>query len=84
MLKLFVARHSNTFDKGDEVLRVGKRTDLPLSSSGRLQAKQLGTFLKRHHQDLTLLDNSERQVGCLEFIKNKRKVHYIGGVQNPM
>ena len=56
MLKLFVARHSNTFDKGDEVLRVGKRTDLPLSSSGRLQAKQLGTFLKRHHQDLTLLD----------------------------
>jgi broad specificity phosphatase PhoE len=39
--RLFIVRHGNTFDKGDVVTRVGGRTDLPLSSSGRLQAKAL-------------------------------------------
>ena len=39
--RLFIVRHGNTFDKGDIVTRVGGRTDLPLSSSGRTQAKAL-------------------------------------------
>ena len=39
--RLFIVRHGNTFDKGDVVTRVGGRTDLPLSSSGRVQAKAL-------------------------------------------
>jgi probable phosphoglycerate mutase len=39
--RVFVVRHGNTFDKGDVVTRVGGRTDLPLSSSGRLQADAL-------------------------------------------
>lgn len=46
MLNLFIARHGNTFDKGDEILRVGKKTDLPLSLSGQQQAKSLGKLLK--------------------------------------
>ena len=41
MAKLFVVRHGNTFDTGDVVTRVGGRTDLPLSSSGRRQADAL-------------------------------------------
>lgn len=40
--RLFVVRHGNTFDKGDIVTRVGGRTDLPLSVSGRAQAEALG------------------------------------------
>jgi len=40
--RLYVVRHGNTFDKGDVVTRVGGRTDLPLSSSGRAQAVALG------------------------------------------
>lgn len=40
--RLFVVRHGNTFDKGDVVTRVGGRTDLPLSVSGRAQAEALG------------------------------------------
>lgn len=40
--RLFVVRHGNTFDKGDVVTRVGGRTDLALSSSGRAQAEALG------------------------------------------
>lgn len=41
MARLFVVRHGNTFDKGDTVTRVGARTDLPLSVSGRQQARHL-------------------------------------------
>ena len=39
--RLFIVRHGNTFDKGDVVTRVGGRTDLPLSTSGRAQAEAL-------------------------------------------
>lgn len=39
--RIFVVRHGNTFDKGDIVTRVGGRTDLPLSTSGRGQAEAL-------------------------------------------
>jgi 2,3-bisphosphoglycerate-dependent phosphoglycerate mutase len=45
MTRLIIARHGNTFDAGDIVRRVGGRTDLPLSSSGRAQAKKLGQWL---------------------------------------
>lgn len=38
---LYIVRHGNTFDKGDEILRVGGRTDLPLSQSGKEQAESL-------------------------------------------
>jgi len=38
---IFVVRHGNTFDKGDIITRVGGRTDLPLSTSGRGQAEAL-------------------------------------------
>ena len=39
---LYIVRHGNTFEKGDVVTRVGGRTDLPLSPSGRVQADKLG------------------------------------------
>lgn len=41
MTDIYIVRHGNTFDKGDTVTRVGARTDLVLSSSGRVQAQQL-------------------------------------------
>ena len=41
MARLFVVRHGNTFDAGDVVTRVGGRTDLPLSTSGKVQAEKL-------------------------------------------
>lgn len=40
-VRLIIVRHGNTFDKGDVVTRVGGRTDLPLSVSGRAQAESL-------------------------------------------
>ncbi len=41
--RLFIVRHGNTFDAGDVVTRVGGRTDLSLSVSGRAQAEALAT-----------------------------------------
>ncbi len=39
--RVYIVRHGNTFDKGDTILRVGGKTDLPLSVSGTEQAEQL-------------------------------------------
>lgn len=47
MTTLYIARHGNTFDKGDRVRRVGRRTDLPLSASGETQAKRLGDYFQK-------------------------------------
>lgn len=44
-LQIVIARHGNTFDPGDTVLRCGARTDLPLSVSGLRQASALGQAL---------------------------------------
>lgn len=38
---VYIVRHGNTFDRGDTVTRVGARTDLALSVSGREQAARL-------------------------------------------
>lgn len=53
MIQLLIARHGNTFDKGDIIRRVGKGTDLPLSQCGQQQAKKLGIYLQQHHPDIT-------------------------------
>lgn len=46
--RLIIVRHGNTFDKGDVVTRVGGRTDLPLSVSGRAQAEGLARHFASH------------------------------------
>lgn len=48
MSKVYIVRHGNTFDAGDVVTRVGARTDLPLSNSGRAQAGALAEHFARH------------------------------------
>ncbi len=61
MRKLIIARHGNTFDKDDTILRVGLRTDLPLSASGITQAQQLGKFLKINAPNISQAFCSELQ-----------------------
>lgn len=41
LARLIIIRHGNTFDAGDTPTRVGARTDLPLSMSGKQQAQAL-------------------------------------------
>ncbi|MBK5940362.1 histidine phosphatase family protein [Halochromatium roseum] len=52
MITLIIARHGNTFDHGDTLLRCGARTDLPLSASGQRQARALGRELQQRFQQL--------------------------------
>lgn len=46
---LIIARHGNTFNKGDVVTRVG-RTDLPLVASGLEQGRKIGHYLSAEHK----------------------------------
>lgn len=48
MTILIIARHGNTFEKGETPRRVGARTDLPLVDSGRIQARSIGHWLKHN------------------------------------
>ena len=46
MSELYILRHGNTFDRGDVVRRVGARTDMPLSTSGVMQATRLAAYFE--------------------------------------
>ena len=46
--RLIIARHGNTVGPGDTPTRVGRRTDLPLVSSGEAQARRIGQYLLHH------------------------------------
>lgn len=45
---LIIARHGNTFESGQPPRRVGARTDMPLTETGREQARAIGRWLKAH------------------------------------
>jgi 2,3-bisphosphoglycerate-dependent phosphoglycerate mutase len=47
-VRLLIARHGNTFARGDVVRRVGV-SDLPLVESGFNQGRLLGAYLKNNH-----------------------------------
>jgi len=61
MTRLLIARHGNTFDKGDVIRRVGLGTDLPLSESGKEQARLLGDFLKEKYSEIAAVYTSQLQ-----------------------
>lgn len=45
--RLFVVRHGNTFGDDEAPRRIGRRTDLPLTAAGLVQAKALGQWFAR-------------------------------------
>lgn len=46
-MKILLARHGNTFNKGDKVFWVGARTDMPLVAEGHRQASAIAEAIKR-------------------------------------
>lgn len=72
MPRLFVVRHGNTFDKGDTVTRVGGRTDLPLSVSGRAQADALAAHFAETRFTAALASPLERTRATARAILSKR------------
>ncbi len=61
MITLFIVRHGNTFDPNDTVLRVGARTDLPLSHSGKQQAYAVGRYFIEQQIQLDTVYTSQLQ-----------------------
>lgn len=47
MTRLIIVRHGDTFDPGEAPRRIGSRTDLPLTESGRRQASRLRHYIKQ-------------------------------------
>lgn len=72
MARLFVVRHGNTFDKGDVVTRVGGRTDLPLSVSGRAQADALAAHFAGTRFTAALASPLERTRATARAILSRR------------
>ena len=72
MPRLFVVRHGNTFDKGDTVTRVGGRTDLPLSVSGRAQADALAGHFSETQFTAALASPLERTRATARAILSRR------------
>lgn len=73
MTRLYIVRHGNTFDEGDIARRIGRRTDLPLSNSGRQQARALGSFFAGQNIALDHIASSplKRAVETAEEIRSK-------------
>jgi probable phosphoglycerate mutase len=80
-MRLLIARHGNTFDKGDVITRVGRLTDLPLSQSGSEQARVLGAFLQKHCQSIDMVYTSElvrtKETASLALAEIPRKPQII-------
>lgn len=75
MTTLYIARHGNTFDKGDTLLRVGLKTDLALSNSGKEQAILLGKFIKLKNItfDAVFCSNLKRTYETASIVLNTAK-----------
>lgn len=71
-MRLIIARHGNTFEKGDVIRRVGARTDLPLTAEGKVQTRTLGEHLRETYGvpdtlftgELARLEESTKQIAA--------------------
>lgn len=88
---VYVIRHGNTFDRGDTILRVGGRTDLPLSVSGLEQARALGAHfreksvefarilagpLRRTRETAQAIADAQSREVEIEIVENLREIDY--------
>lgn len=81
MTTLIIARHGNTFNKGETPTRVGARTDLPLVEKGREQAAAIGRYIKENRHltpDVVYSSNLQRT------IETARIAIKESGVANPV
>jgi len=89
MSLVYVLRHGNTFDKGDVIRRVGGRTDLPLSTSGHIQAERIAehfahidfgyiyaSHLKRQHQTAQAISKAQKRAIEIEPLAFLTEIDY--------
>lgn len=80
MTTLIIARHGNTFDKGDTPTRVGAHTDLPLVEKGEQQARAIGRYLK----DNRLIPDTVYTSKLQRTIQTAKIAIKESGVTNPI
>ncbi|MGH1349545.1 MAG: histidine phosphatase family protein [Methyloligellaceae bacterium] len=75
MTRIIIARHGNTFDAGEVVTRVGARTDIPLSNSGKVQAIALGQYFKEQSSpfDIAFCSTLRRTKETADIILSERQ-----------
>lgn len=81
MTTLIIARHGNTFNKGETPTRVGALTDLPLVESGREQAAAIGRYIKENRHltpDVVYSSNLQRTIDTARIAVK------ASGVMNPV
>tara|TARA_Y100000031_G_scaffold40119_1_gene46100 strand:+ start:712982 stop:713608 length:627 start_codon:yes stop_codon:yes gene_type:complete len=86
VLTLLIARHGNTFDKGDIPTRVGARTDLPLVEKGREQARHIANYLKENDilPDIIFTSDLRRTKEMAEIIVDELRDDEIEVRAHPM
>lgn len=86
---IWIVRHGNTFDSNDIVTRVGGRTDIKLSQSGKSQAENLGKYfsnipfasaqsgpLKRTRQTAEIILSFNESKSSLQINEFLREIDY--------
>ena len=66
--RIYIVRHGNTFDSSDTVLRVGRKTNLPLSISGVKQAEKLALAFRNTHFEAAYSSDLKRTRQTIEII----------------
>ena len=69
-ITLIIARHGNTFNKGEKLVQVGCRTDLPLTPHGLVQGLLLGEKIKSEIKNLKSIyaGDLKRQIETAKLI----------------
>ncbi len=72
-LSLFLLRHGNTFEAGETPVQVGAQTDIPLTSRGRAQARDVAAFFKQREEIPTHIYSGslKRQVETAQIIADE-------------
>lgn len=69
-MKIYLARHGNTFGPKDRVVFVGRDQDLPLVEEGRRQAFALADFFEKRNISFS-------QIFCAELMRTKQFAQII-------
>lgn len=78
-MQVFLLRHGNTFNTGDHIVRVGSKTDLPLTQKGLEQAREFGNYLSQSNHQIDRFysgplirhrQHSKTIADCIGFCEN--------------
>lgn len=84
-IRLILVRHGNTFEASQTPTQVGSRTDMPLTTQGRLQAQQFADYLasKGIEPKAIYAGTLRRQTESAKIIGNSLKMEKLIHLDEP-